>query len=209
MYPKLTQRKNTAGEFVYTYVCKRKERSKREHCNRPNANGNGLDAAMLAQIKSLPENDSSFASQLAKSRVFYVGEPVQHGSQLEELRTEYAKNEQAIHGLVDSLGMAGESMAKKRILERIEELSEGNRGIEARIQELERQTGSNVLCADQFDLLRQRLSHFCTSTDAMSLEEKRTAVRTTLRKVVWDGVNAHAVLFGADEGKSPWGEDSK
>ena len=33
----------------------------------------------------------------------------------------------------------------------------------------------------------------------MSVEEKRAAIRTVVRKVIWDGVNAHVVLFGADE----------
>lgn len=33
----------------------------------------------------------------------------------------------------------------------------------------------------------------------MSVEEKRAAIRTVARKVIWDGGNAHVVLFGADE----------
>ena len=49
------------------------------------------------------------------------------------------------------------------------------------------------------DLLRQMFSMFCTSIDDMSTEEKRAAIRTVVRKVIWDGVNAHVVLFGADE----------
>ena len=44
------------------------------------------------------------------------------------------------------------------------------------------------------------LSVFRTSIDDMSVEGKRAAIRTVVRKVIWDGVNAHVVLFGADEG---------
>jgi site-specific DNA recombinase len=43
------------------------------------------------------------------------------------------------------------------------------------------------------------LSVFRTSIDTMSIEEKRAAIRTVVRKVIWDGVNAHVVLFGANE----------
>ena len=231
MYPKLSQRVTADGEPIYTYVCKMKERSKRERCNRRNANGNILDAAIIEQIKSLTEQESSFITQLEKSRQFYTGNREQYESQLVTLRAEFAENEKTITGLVDSLGMVGDSVAKPRVLKRIEELSEMNRGIENRLHELEGLVDSNVLSDAEFDLLRQMLSFFRTSVDTMSVEEKRAAIRTVVRKVIWDGVNAHVILFGAegeeiefpdmkdriddlaeeddDSSESPWGEDSK
>ena len=33
----------------------------------------------------------------------------------------------------------------------------------------------------------------------MTIEQKRSAIRTLVRKVVWDGVNAHVVLFGIQD----------
>ena len=201
MYPKLSQRKTADGEPIYTYVCMMKERSKRERCNRRNANGNILDAAIIEQIKSLTEHDSSFLTQLEKSRQFYTGNREQYESQLADLRAEYAENEKTINGLIDSLGMVGDSIAKPRVLNRIEELTEVNRGIENRIHELEGLTEANALSDMEFDLLRQMLSMFRANIDEMSIEEKRAAIRTVVRKVIWDGVNAHVVLFGADEGE--------
>ena len=201
MYPKLSQRTTASGEIIYTYVCKMKERSKRERCNRRNANGNILDAAIIEQIKSLTDHDSSFISQLAKSREFYTGKREQYERQLEELRVEHEMNEKTINGLIDSLGMVGESIAKPRVLKRIEELTDINRDVENRIHELEGLVNVNSLTDAEFDLLRQMLSMFRTSIDDMSIEEKRAAIRTVVRKVIWDGVNAHVVLFGADEGE--------
>ena len=177
-----------------------KERSKRARCNRRNATGNILDTAIIEQIKSLTEDNGSFITQLSKSRAFFTGKREQYGQQLDSMRAEYAQNEQTINGLIDSLGMVGESIAKPRVLKRIEELSEANRQIENRIHELEGLVNANELTDTEFDLLRQMLSMFRTSIDGMSLEEKRAAVRTLVRKVIWDGVNAHVVLFGADEG---------
>ena len=234
MYPKLSQRVTADGEPIYTYVCKMKERSKRQRCNRRNASGNILDAAILEQIKSLTEHNSSFIAQLEKSRRFYMGDREQYETQLASLRSEYADNEKAINGLIDSLGMAADSVVKPRLLKRIEELSETNRNIENRIHELEGLVDTNALSNAEFDLLRQMLSVFRTSVDTMSVEEKRAAIRTVVRKVIWDGVNAHVILFGADEeiefpdikdrfgsdeepleeeddmaSETPWGEDSK
>ena len=231
MYPKLSQRKTAKGEPIYTYVCKMKERSKRERCNCRNANGNILDAAIIEQIKSLSAHDSSFIAQLAKSRAFYTGKREKYERQLENLRTEHVQNERTINGLIDSLAMAGDSIAKPRMLRRIEELTEENREIENRIHELEGLVNSNELSDAEFDLLRQMLSHFRSSMEDMSIEEKRAAIRTVVHKVVWDGVTAHVVLYGAEEdtleaftvvdardledestdaaSKSPWGEGSK
>ena len=199
MYPKLSQRKTASGEAIYTYVCKMKERSKRERCNRRNANGNILDAAIIEQIKSLTDHDSSFIAQLAKSREFYTGKREQYERQLEDLRAEFAENGSIISGLIDSLGMVGESIARPHVLKRIEELTGANREIENRIHELEGLVNANALSDAEFDLLRQMLSHFHASIDDMSVEEKRAAIRTVVRKVIWDGVNAHVVLFGANE----------
>jgi len=201
MYPKLSQRKTADGEYIYTYVCRMKERSKRKRCNCRNANGNILDTAIIEQIKSLTEHDSGFITQLEKSRQFYTGKRGQYESQLADLRIEYTENEKTINGLIDSLGMIGDSIAKPRVLKRIEDLSQTNREIEVRIHELEGLTTINKLSGMEFDLLTQMLSMFCESIDEMSIEEKRTAIHTVVRKVIWDGVNAHVVLFGADGGE--------
>ena len=199
MYPKLSQRTTASGEAVYTYVCKMKERSKRERCNRRNANGNLLDGAILEQIKSLRGHDGSLIAQLVKSREFYTGRREQYERQLEGLRAEFAEKESTINGLIDNLGVVGESIARPRVLKRIEELTEANRNIGNRIRELVDLVNSDALSDSEFDLLRQMLSMLRTSMDGMTVEEKRTAVRTVVRKVIWDGANAHAVLFGADE----------
>jgi len=199
MYPKLSQRKTADGEPIYTYVCKMKERSKRQRCNRRNANGNILDAAVIDQLKLLTEDNSSFMTQLEKSRQFYTCHRDQHEAQLTELRAEYAEHEKTVAGLIDSLGMIGDSVAKPRVLKRIEELSQVNREIENRIRELEGLANSYALDDVDFDMLRQMLAVFRSSIAGMELEEKRAAIRTVVRKVIWDGVNAHVVLFGADE----------
>lgn len=199
MYPKLSPRTTASGEIIYTYVCKMKERSKRERCNRPNANGNILDAEIIHRIKYLTEHDSSFLAQLEKSRQFYAGNREQYESRLADLRAEHRENEKTINGLIDSLGVVGDSVAKPRVLKRIEELSEGNRDVEKRIHELEGLANINALSDAEFAQLRQILSVFRTSIEDLSIEEKRAAIRTVVHKVIWDGGNAHVVLFGADE----------
>ena len=200
MYPKLTERRTGSGELIYTYVCKMKERSKRTRCNKRNANGNILDAAIIEQLKTLTEKDSAFMKQMEKSRQFYTGNREQYDTQLAKLREELAQNEKIIAGLLDSLGMVGDSIARPSVLRRIEELTEANRVLDCRILELEGLVTANHLSDGEFDLLRQVLAMLRENVDQMSVEEKRAAVRTVVRKVIWDGENAHVVLFGAEDG---------
>ena len=130
-------------------------------------------------------------------------------------------------GLIDSLAMVGDSIAKPRLLKRIEELERTNQQIQTRIRELEGLASANMLNEQEFDALRRKLVVFRENMSEMSVEEKRAAIRAMVRKVIWDGKNVHLVLFGADEEeiefpdmgdyldesldepKSPGGEDSK
>lgn len=236
MYPKLSQRKTADGQIIYSYVCKMKERSKGQRCGQRNANGNILDAAIIEQLKALTEQNSSFVEQLEKGRRRFAESGEQHEVQLNDLRRELSENEKAINGLIDALGLATDSVVKPRLLSRIEQLSDVNADIKNRISELEQVGNANSLSTAEFDALLRMLTVFQTCVDGMTIEEKRAAVRTVVRKVIWDGVNAHVVLFGADEGeiefpdlrdrmnnadeadpregtdavsKSPWGEGSK
>ena len=199
MYPKQSQRLLANGEYACTYVCKMKERSKRTRCNLRNVNGNLLDRAIIEQIKSLTEKDSLFTSQIEKSKQFYTGNREQYETQLAERKAEYAENEKILNGLIDSLGAVGDSIARPKLLKRIEELTDQNKNIENRIHELEGLTTAKNLNDMEFDILRQMLTSFSAAVDSMTVEQKRTAIRTIVRKVIWDGSKVHVVLFGADE----------
>lgn len=201
MYPKLTKRKTPDGEIIYTYVCRLKERSQRSACNNKNVNGNILDAAVIEQIKMLSENKNTFAKQLEQSKRFYTGNRDEYDKRLENKKKEKSELIKKINVLVDSLAETDNSAAKSHIVKRIEELNMEYEFLEINIRELEELTEQNELNDMEFDLMSQLLSSFRETVDKMSLEQKRSAVRTLVRKVVWDGSNAHVVLFGADEDK--------
>ena len=73
MYPKVTGRKTADGQVVFPYMCKLKERSRRELCNVRNANGNLLDAAICEQVKHLADHSSDFMKQLEKAKSAHAG----------------------------------------------------------------------------------------------------------------------------------------
>ena len=199
MYPKLSKRRTADGDVIFTYVCKLKERSQRSLCNNRNANGNTMDLAVVEQVKRLNDHNAEFIDQMEKSRKFYTGNRVQYEEQLAALQKDKAEVEKKIEGLVDSLIELGDSAAKVRVAKRIEALTAESDALEVRIQGLIALTSQHAMSDIEFDVLRQLLSVFQENIDDMPLEQKRAAIRTVVRKVIWDGVNAHIVLFGADE----------
>ena len=200
MYPKMTQRMTADGKRIYTYVCKMKERSQKSVCDGKNVNGNTLDMAVVEQIKRLEEDRENFIRLLEQSRKFYTSNHDQYDTQLIPLGQEQEEKTKKINGLVDFLTEVGDGSAKSHIAKRIEELHRECEAINARIQELERLTSQQELSDVEFNMLRQLLSVFRDSIDEMSIEQKRAAIRTVVRKIVWDGTNVHVILFGAAEG---------
>lgn len=199
MYPKLSKRRTADGDVIFTYVCKLKERSQRSLCNNRNASGNTMDLAVVEQVKQLNDHNAEFIDQMEKSRKFYTGNRVQYEEQLADLQKDKTEVEKKIEGLVDSLIDLGDSTAKVRVAKRIEALTAESDALEVRIQELTALTSQHAMSDMEFDVLRQLLSVFQQNIDDMPLEQKRAAIRTVVRKVIWDGVNAHIVLFGASE----------
>ena len=199
MYPKLAKRKLPDGKPVFAYVCKEKERSQRTLCDRRNVNGNTLDAAVMEQIKQIAEDKNGILSLIEQSRKFYTGNREEYDTQLAELKAKQVENERKINGLLDTLLTMEESGSKKQITRRIDELNRENDSIAARITELEGLTEESVLSPDEFDLMRQLLSTFQLGIDDMSIGQQRAAIRTLVRKIIWDGEYAHIFLFGAGE----------
>ncbi len=199
MYPKVSKRKTADGKPVFTYVCKMKERSQKANCDSKNINGNFLDEAVIAHIKQLDEDRSVFLAQLEKSKSFYMGNREDYEERLDALRKEKEELAQKIEGLVDSLAVVAGSTAKGSVVSRIEKLNEDAKALDQRILELEGMTTQNVLSDSEFDVLRDLLSMFSKSIDLMTLEQKRSAVRTLVCKVVWDSTNVHVLLFGASD----------
>lgn len=207
MYPKMSKRKTEEGKEVYTYVCKMKERSRHTVCDGKNVSGNILDRAVVEQIKRLAEDKAAFIAQLEQNRRFYnIAHCMDSEQKLDAMRKEKTETEKKIDFLVDSLIDMGNSPAKAHVTKRIEQLNQEYQSLEHHIEKMESQILKHTLGAIEFDLLRQLLTSFKDSIDEMTVEQKRTAVRTIVRKVVWDGINAHVILFGVKEDENEYPE---
>ena len=143
-------------------------------------------------------------TQLEKSKRFYTGNREEYDKRLEDLRQQQAETQRKINALVDSLADFGDSTAAVHVRKRLEELHAQDAELQARITELEGLTAQHALSGIEFDLMRQLLTVFRDGIDEMTVEQKRAAIRTVVRKVIWDGQYAHVVLFGAVDEDVDW-----
>ena len=199
MYPKISKRKTPDGKPIYTYVCKMKERSRRSICDSKNINGNVLDHAVTEQIKSLAEDKSTFLQQLEQSKDFYAGDTRNYEDQLISAQKKKSELERKINTLVDSLTELHDSSAKSHIIHRMEQFHEEHEQLKVHIHELEEQLKQQTLHDHEFAVLHQFLTDFRRGIDSMTIEQKRAAIRTLVRKIVWENGTAHLILFGVQD----------
>ncbi len=196
MRPKLSQRLNKDGEQIYSYLCQTKEKSRRQNCDGKNPNGNELDRMVCEQIKLLSENHSAFIKGLSTVKREFEASREDFNERLLHLQKEQQDNEKQINALVTALAKSDGTAAFDYITNQINELHRKNDGIQKQIADIENVSNQYSYSDSEFEILKDLLVSFGKSFDTMSVEQKRSALRTFIRKIVWDGENAHVMLFG-------------
>lgn len=224
MRPKLTSRTNASGEPIYTYMCAMKERSRGHMCDMKNANGNTLDAKVVDFLMKLGKNSEEMARQITMTKKIIQGNREGCDAQIAKIKSQIEEKESGIKALVLSLSKAAGSNTEQYIIQQVDELHGEIEVLKKRLQELESITQKHQLSDLEFDIIRQLLSSFGENLVDYSVEQKRAAIRTFVKRIVWDGENAHIYLFNDDgdceypdptdgwdggDPKSPSGEDSK
>jgi DNA invertase Pin-like site-specific DNA recombinase len=199
MRPKLSKRVDVQGEFIYSYLCAMKEKSRCHVCQMKNANGNMLDRVVCEEIKRLGADSSEFIRQLELGKKQLEGNREEYDDNVDRLRGVFAENEKEIVALVSALSKGAGTSAEGYIVKQIDELHGKGEIIKSRISEMESLTASHALSNIEYDIIRQMLTTFKDTIDDMSVEQKRAALRTFVKKVVWDGENVHVYLFGSDD----------
>lgn len=199
MRPKLTDRKNEAGERIYTYMCETKEKSRRKNCDIKTVNGNTLDKAIIEEIKKLSENSSDFIRELERTKQELQADSNEIDVQIESLREALTENQKKIDKLVTALTEAEDTPARVHILNQINERDDKEKQIQHRIEELESVSHQDSYGEEDFNLLRQMLQSFGNTVDNMSVEQRRSALRVFVQRIEWDGQDMHVYLFGSRE----------
>ncbi len=199
MRPKLSQRKNKDGELIYNYLCSMKERSRMEKCNMKNPNGNTLDKLVCDEIKKLSYDPEIFLNELQKQKKNYTANSSSAEEEISRLNKIKTNLETDITKLTKTLVKVADTTSEKHILKEIDELDHDLNNANESIVEYEKILNSNVMTENDFEILKDLLTNFSNTFDDMSIEQKRRAIKTLIKKVVWDGENVHIYLFGSTE----------
>lgn len=195
MRPKLSNKVNANGDAIYTYLCTTKERSRGHCCSMKNANGNMLDAKLMSVLAELSKNNSDMFRQLDQGKKVLGGNCDGYGTELTKLKDQVAQNDTEIHGLVTTLAKFSGTPTEAYVVKQIDELHEKGEALRKRIADMEALTARHALADYEFEILKEVLYSFHSQIDTMTVEQKRNALRMVVKKVVWDGENAHVYLM--------------
>ena len=199
MRPKLSNRKNAAGELIYTYVCNTKERSKSEACHIRNVNGNTLDAMVVDVIKQLGEDSGELIHQLEIAKKHILADSSVYGDTITRIKANIISEENEISTLTLALARAEGRVAEQYVLDQIEKIHNHIEELKSQLKTLESASAQHNLSLVEFDIIKQMLSGFGQSIDLYSIEEKRALIKTFVRKIAWDGNMIHIFMFNSDE----------
>ncbi len=199
MRPKLSTRQTASGELIYTYLCTTKERSRSHTCKMKNANGNMLDAKVIEVIKNLGADNAEMAKQISGIKKRIGGNREGYDAEIAKLKIQIEDNDKEIKSFVLSLAKCEGTSAEAYVLEQIDDAHKKRETLKKRLSELETLMEQENLADMKFDIIRQMLSTVGSNIDNYNIEQKRAAIRTFVKKIVWDGENAHLYLFGCDD----------
>ena len=212
MRPKVTSRKNAAGELIYTYLCSTKERSRSAICSIKNVNGNTLDAVVVGILKKLSENKDELIKQLEIVRKHLLDHNSGYEDTITNVKAKIFEEEQKVAALTLSLARAEGSVAEKYAIELIEKSHRQIELLKERLCKIKSIAEQNKLQDIEFHMIKEMLLKLDGDIDKQTVEEKREIIKMLVRRVIWDGQTIQLYLFGSDKEYTfaePSGEDSE
>ena len=207
MRPKLTRRYTAEGARGYDYLCSMKEKSKSQCCHTRNLDGNLLDQRICEVLTALPEDDFLFQQEMVQLYQSMLCKAEYPGTEADRYQKLLTENEKEIHTLVKALASTTESTAKPYILKQIEELHRMGELLRGQLEEAKRSTGVSLLSEQELNLVRRAILDYGTALRSSPTEQKRRAINSLVKKVVWDGVKLQLYLKASP--LAPLREDSK
>lgn len=199
MRPKMGRGADDKGNRLFNYLCLTKEKSRSIKCDMKNPQGNMLDAMVCEEIKKLPSKDSTLNQLLEKIKRSISQHKSEFDDEIKSNQDKIQKNKKSIKALMSTLASSEGTSAKDYIIKEIDFLHNQNEYLGSENTRLQMMMKPSEIEGGEFDILKNQLLSFGNSFDKMSIEEKRSALRMFVKRVVWDGSNVQLYLFGSED----------
>lgn len=141
-----------------------------------------------------------FLKQWRETKKALLAKGDTHFAELKSLKASLSEKEKQINNLLISLAESADSPAHAYIQERINSIHEEKIQLEKRIKELsEISENQSVMLEAELEFVPKSLLLSSQSFDSMSVEEKRSALRLFIDKVVWNGETVDLYLMGSSD----------
>ena len=150
------------------------------------------------EIKKLSDENSEFLKMLGDTKKLVNKNSDDYTQQIKTLQDRLAMNGKKINTLLDKLSETDE-ITSGYVNNKIKELHQDNENIKIKIEELDALNKKALLSDTEFDFVKDMMLSFAESFDRMSVEQKRRALRTFIKRIIWDGKNVRVCFFGSKE----------
>lgn len=187
MRPKLTRRCGGDGERIYEYLCSMKEKSGNVNCNMKNPRGNSLDQAVVEELRTLHKDEALFRKKMEELYRAILEQQRDDCKETERLSKLLRDTEKEVNSLVGTLARASGTAAEPYIIRQISENHEKAEQIRARIAEAESSEGAAGLSEEELHRMSQAMMNLEFVFDKATIDQKRAALRSIIKKAIWDG----------------------
>lgn len=181
MRPKSSKRKNCEDEYIYSYICSLKEKSKKCNCSIKNINGNLLDKKIWEEIKNINIKKEMFINQILKLRKKISS---RKENNINDFKREISNLESNISALLKSISYNNNDKTNKYITNQINILNDQKTNLEKNIDLYEKEQ-------TKADISNLHISKFF---DTLSIVEKKDIIKLLFNKIIWKEENINIVI---------------
>ena len=186
------------GERKFSYLCPYKDLTHGEKCSVPNVQGNTLDELVCKEVLRYTEENSNIHKMLEKAVERMEGTKQEKVSSVEMIEQEIQKRKKEVQNLISVLAKSGgDDEFIAQIEQKVIRLNRECAALEKKKSEIDEEGLSITGDKQQIEILMEQLSSFKKLFDTLSVLEKREYLQLILDKVVWDGEQAHIVIYGS------------
>ena len=192
-----TSRKNAEGVIPYYYICELKERSSKARCDMCNANGAVIDKVIMDELANFEREDSSVHKSLVELKQRLASKKESESNKLGLLESELESKQKQMDKLINALGEGDtQDTFFELTRQKVNELGEQCKQLK---NEIEKTALNNLIYNDyesQTKAVSDTLKKLKDTMQTATTVEKRELLKSTIERIVWDGVEATLFLLG-------------